>query len=306
MSPIERHVTEAIGKAQPGAAVDFATIMALITQIFTFIQQCPFGRAKAAMREGSVEAKTAAYLAVKRSGYGGNSVDLAHALLEQGRSATDAELDDTIASALSLPGLTRIAGVFALVVGLCTSAAAGPFPTLDASSAQGPFPAQAVSAPVIRLESAQTLADVSESDASGQGEVIEVQPPLRQRIDDYLAAGGGIVGVRDMTITTHMLRDHGWTAEQLAGLTEDELFALHGMQHAGLVEPTDVATADRDVERRGAGYPVQIAGDWAYWSVDGIRWSNLGQGRPAEGQLYLGGGRRFVYREGRMQDAAGN
>lgn len=304
MSPIERHVTQALGKVQPGAAVDFATIMALITQIFTFIQQCPFGRAKAAIRAGSVEAKAAAYLAVKRSGYGGNAVDLTQALLDQGCAATDAELDETIASALSLPGLTRIAGVVALCLIYATAGLAGPFPARPpASESTGPFPTGSESSSTPAPWVARLDAGESKRDAPSAARMQDVPSPLRQRIADYVEAGGGIVGVRDMTITTHMLRDHGWTAAQLEGLTEDELFSLHGMQHAGLIEPADAALPL--IKHSGRTYPVHVDGDSAYWFVDGVRWSNLGGGRPVEGQVFTGGGRRFVYRDGRMHEQTG-
>ena len=304
MSPIERHVTDAVGKAQPGAALDFATIMALITQIFTFIQQCPFGRAKAAIRGGSVEAKTAAYLAVKRSGYGGNAVDLTHALLEQGRTATDAELDETIASALSLPGLTRIAGIVGMMLILNRTVIAGPFPgTKHYPASLGPFPVQSSSVQVpARTENFGETP--SPTNVTPPGPLaVDVPTPLRQRIAEYIASGGSIVGVRDMTITTHMLRDHGWTAAQLDGLSEDELFALHGMQHAGLIDPADAGVQHSGQHGREESYPVRIRGDWAYWSVEGVTWSNLGRGRLAEGQVLSGGGRRFLYRNGRMHAA---
>lgn len=309
MSPIERHVTEAVGKVQPGAAVDFATILALITQIFTFIQQCPFGRAKRAMREGSVEAKAAAYLAAKRAGYGGNAVDLAQALLQQGAQATDDELDETIASALSLPGLSRSLGVLIALLSLGGASVAGPFPAAPSPSRSGPFPESVAVTEAERPEPQSD--DVSGDIASGkprsgaERRYVELSSPLRQQIADYRAAGGTIVGVRDMTIITHMLRDHGWTAEQIAGLSDEELFYLHGMQHAGEVAPETAQDACRSGGCRASdGYPVTIDGRWAYWTAHGRRWDNRGGTLPSEGQVYTGDGRRFVFRGGRMHDAA--
>jgi hypothetical protein len=312
MSPIERHVTAAVDKVQPGAAMDFATIMALITQIFTFIQQCPFGRAKQAIRSGSVEAKAAAYLAVKRAGYGGNAVDLTQALLQQGAQATDDELDETIASAVSLPGLTRSIGVLLLLTVLGgVSAWAGPFPAPPVATQSGPFP-QVTAADEPRTP--HPLADETPGPqpAPEERRTVSVEPyeelpsPLQQRIAEYRAAGGAIVGVRDMTIVTHMLRDHGWSAAQIAGLSDDELFYLHGMQHAGVVEPeaVDAVHSAAPVVHQ-EGYPVSIEGRWAYWTAYGRRWDNRGGTLPTEGQVYAGGGRRFVYRNGRMHDATG-
>ena len=310
MSPIERHVTAAVDKVQPGAAMDFATIMALITQLFTFIQQCPFGRAKQAIRTGSVEAKAAAYLAVKRAGYGGNAVDLTQALLQQGAQATDEELDETIASAVSLPGLTRSIGVLLLLAVLGgASAWAGPFPVTAEEAQSGPFPQSTAVHDSVATdppgdERPRHKPGPERRRTRTEEPYEELPSPLQQQIADYRAGGGAIVGVRDMTIVTHMLRDHGWSAQQLAGLSDDELFYLHGMQHAGIVAPEAVATGPSapPVDHPG-GYPVRIEGRWAYWTAHGRRWDNRGGTLPTEGQQYAGGGRRFIYRNGRMHDA---
>jgi hypothetical protein len=110
-----------------------------------------------------------------------------------------------------------------------------------------------------------------------------------------------------MTITTHMLRDHGWSEAQLSGLTSDELFLLHGMQHAGRISPAEVSSAPGSVAAiPTTGYPVEMSNGTVYWTVAGQRWSNLGSGRPVDGQVYHGGGRSFVYRGGRMHEAGGD
>lgn len=135
-SALEKHVTDAAGKVQPGAAIDFAVILQIITTLMGLIGNCPFGGAKRAMKAGSTEAKVAIYNAVKKSGFGGNAVDLTNELIERGKNASDEELDATIESAMSLPGLSKF-GAFLLAIALCGSTAlAGPFPSV----ADGPFP----------------------------------------------------------------------------------------------------------------------------------------------------------------------
>ncbi|MBL8849219.1 MAG: hypothetical protein JNG89_06025 [Planctomycetaceae bacterium] len=303
MSPLEHRVTQAVGQVQPNAAVDFGVIMQIMSMVLQFIQQCPFGNARRAIRESAVEAKVATYRAVKSSGYGGNPVDLTNALLEQGRQATDAELDETIASAHALPALRTmlLTGIVCLALGAAVHA--GPFPDgLPMMATRGPFPEVGDRTSEVRNQMSEDgIVHDSAPPASLNPESRILNPSLRDRIAAYRARGGGIVGVRGMTITTHMLRDHGWSESQLAGLSTEELSLLHGMQHAGQIEPgAEVSAGDG---RSATGHPVRISGGSAQWVVDGITWSNLGGGSPVEGQVYRGGGRAFVYRGGRMYAA---
>lgn len=124
---------------------------------------------------------------------------------------------------------------------------------------------------------------------------------LRDAIAAYKAGGGEIVGVKDMTITTHMLRDHGWTSEQLDGLTSDELFYLHGMQHAGLISPDGEPVSHEDNED---GYPVVRENGQIAWYVNGQRWAQTDNSRLTDGMTFSYNGRAmFVYRNGSMYDA---
>ena len=317
MSPLERRVTQAVGKVQPGAAVNLGVIMQIMSMVLQFIQQCPFGNAKRSLREGALEAKVAAYRAVKSSGYEGNAVDLANALVEQGRQATDDELESTIASAHSLPKLKQTLGALLLAWLLpCVSATAGPFPGRAPVEAEsGPFPLATADAGVgdQRSEVGSRISQESKRPAGGTspGELLLLDSriresdrrSLRDRIADYRAGGGGTVGVRGMTIETHLRRDHGWRPSQLEGLCADELYLLHGMQHGGRIDPRD---AGSDAAGGGGdGYAVRQSGRTAYWTVDGVRWSNLGAGAPVEGRVYQGGGRSFVYRDGKMHAVRG-
>jgi hypothetical protein len=346
MSPLEQRVTQAVGQAQPGAAVDFGVIMQIMSMVLQFIQQCPFGNARRAIRESALEAKVATYRAVKTSGFSGNPVDLTNALLEQGRQATDAELDETIVSAHALPALRSMMLAIFACVAVSSAAHAGPFPEVgglksevgdqmskdgvadDDSSpppslnpesspgapglnpssqlaaTNGPFPEVGDRKSEVRDQKSDGLVarDDSSARTSLNPESRILNPPaLRDRIANYRARGGGIVGVRGMTITTHMLRDHGWSESQLAGLSADELYLLHGMQHAGRINPQEFAVETNSSS--AGGYPVRVAGGSVQWTVDGITWSNLGSGQPVEGQVYRGNGRSFVYRGGRMHAA---
>ena len=142
MSPFEKAVSETVAEKQPeGAAIDVGLIMQLMTMLLQFIQNCPFGSAKAAIKAGSTGATVAAFNAVKKSGYTGNAVELAQALVAKGKAATDDELDETILLAESMPTLSNFMIIVALV--LCfasTGMAAGPFPETELAIVSGPFP----------------------------------------------------------------------------------------------------------------------------------------------------------------------
>ncbi|MCP6756473.1 hypothetical protein NL533_33100, partial [Klebsiella pneumoniae] len=61
----------------------------------------------------------------------------------------------------------------------------------------------------------------------------------------------------------HLIHVHGWTAEQLRVLTDDELHLLHGMSHTGLVNPKDyVVSVDAQpaavASEAVAGDPLKI------------------------------------------------
>ena len=334
MSPLEQRVTQAVGQAQPGAAVDFGVIMQIMSMVLQFIQQCPFGNARRAIRESALEAKVATYRAVKSSGFSGNPVDLTNALLDQGRQATDAELDETIASAHALPALRAMLLTLLACVAAIPALHAGPFPEVGGRKSEigdqvsedevangdssrptflnpslplvltsGPFPVGGRKALVGDPMSEDGVADSHSSAPTPLNPESRIPnpPSLRDRIAEYRTGGGGIVGVRGMTITMHMLRDHGWSESQLAGLSADELHLLHGMQHAGRIDPQEFS-GETNSSSVG-GYPVRVSGRSVQWTVDGITWSNLGSGQPVEGQVFRGNGRSFVYRGGRMYAA---
>ena len=311
MSPLEQRVTQALGKAQPGAAVDFGVIMQIMSLVLEFIQQCPFGNAKRAIREGGLEAKVAAYRAVQSSGYDVNSVDLANALIYQGRQASDDELESTIASAHALPSL-RVPFCAVMLACLISTAAAvaGPFPGhTSRAPGGGPFPVSSTGGDREYALHGEPVTSEFTPDASRAADSRSPALPgssLREQIAAYRAAGGGTIGVRGMTITTHMLRDHGWSPKQLSGLSADELYLLHGMQHAGRIRPNEVSRRTEDATAADAeSYPVTQIGATAYWRVNGVQWSNLGGGVPVEGQIYNGGGQSFAYRNGRMHAVRG-
>ena len=58
------------------------------------------------------------------------------------------------------------------------------------------------------------------------------EPPLRAAIAGYRASGGQRAYVVGESDRAHLMREHGYAAAQLAGLTLDELQLLHGWAHA--------------------------------------------------------------------------
>lgn len=68
----------------------------------------------------------------------------------------------------------------------------------------------------------------------------ESVPSLREAIEDYRRT----YGIRWFVTQgepepQHLMHVHGWTAEQIAGLTDDELHLLHGASHEGKLHPED-------------------------------------------------------------------
>ncbi len=64
---------------------------------------------------------------------------------------------------------------------------------------------------------------------------------LREAIHEYKRKYGIRWYVSGMTEQQHLVQTHGWTQEQISGLTEDELHLLHGASHEGKINPTDFA-----------------------------------------------------------------
>lgn len=74
--------------------------------------------------------------------------------------------------------------------------------------------------------------------------VVEVSPPecIPAVIDSYIASGGRQWYVSGMTVTQHLVRDHGFERDQLRGLSQRQLLYLHGWVHNA---------SDDDQERYG-------------------------------------------------------
>lgn len=99
---------------------------------------------------------------------------------------------------------------------------------------------------------------------------------------------GPTVGVVGMTVLDH-LRDetHGFTLDQLAGLSESELLAIHSANHHGAIVPfaESVAVGSRR-DQRGKSAPLASssigtlhAKEWIQSGIDWFRWK-VGENRP--------------------------
>jgi hypothetical protein len=64
---------------------------------------------------------------------------------------------------------------------------------------------------------------------------------LVNAIRDYRAAGGQPAYVRGKTDSQHLVDDHGWSVDQVRGLTVEQQQYLHGASHAGKITPESVA-----------------------------------------------------------------
>ena len=116
-------------------------------------------------------------------------------------------------------------------------------------------PLQPEAAPVAVLVPAQEAKaepapGVSETEEVGPSDS-GVEPPspvvppestssLREAIEEYRRTNGTRwFVVQGLPERDHLVVEHGWTHEQIAGLTDDELHLLHGMSHTGRVNPKD-------------------------------------------------------------------
>lgn len=64
-------------------------------------------------------------------------------------------------------------------------------------------------------------------------------PSLKAAIAKYIDGYGRRYYVRGKSDSQHLIEDHGWTAEQIRGLTLDEIQYLHGATHQGRIKPED-------------------------------------------------------------------
>lgn len=180
MSAFEKVVTDTISEKQPpgtGAAIDIAIIMQLMTFLMQFIQNCPFGSAKAAIKEGGTPARVATFNAVKKSGYSGNAVELTEALVAKGKAATDDEIDETVAMAYSMMPLSKFMILVVAMLCFATTAVAndGPFPVVSLASV-GPFPV--VIPDIVVTPQDATPAAVGGHDANSPTAVSDSRPVL--------------------------------------------------------------------------------------------------------------------------------
>jgi hypothetical protein len=75
-----------------------------------------------------------------------------------------------------------------------------------------------------------------------------VAKSLRDLIAEYKTAGGTQAYVRGKTDAQHLVEDHGWTYDQIRGLTVNEQRYLHGASHKGKITPDSLRPASRDGE----------------------------------------------------------
>lgn len=100
-------------------------------------------------------------------------------------------------------------------------------------------------APAPSVETPPSVAGVESSPAipPAADEVTETPKPtaksLRDAIRDYRQSGGVRYYVKGKTDAQHLTQDHGWTQQQIAGLSGDELQFLHGATHVGAIKPGD-------------------------------------------------------------------
>jgi len=98
---------------------------------------------------------------------------------------------------------------------------------------------------------------------------------LRERIAEYRQRGGVPWFVNGgHTTLQHLIDEHGWSAAQLRGLTQNELDELHGASHTGQIKAADFGprSVTKSNQRRAAKATtprIQPRGRWVRQCIDG-------------------------------------
>jgi hypothetical protein len=115
---------------------------------------------------------------------------------------------------------------------------------------------------------------------------------LRQRAATW---SGPHVGVEGMTPEYHLVNHHGFTADQLVGLSRDELLTIHSATHAGAIMPHEArsinAVASRANDRTRA---ATISGGKGVIQSALAKWrDNIGVGNKVTGTWSKSGSQNF-------------
>lgn len=78
--------------------------------------------------------------------------------------------------------------------------------------------------------------------------ITQPAPTLKEAVQAYMAGGGQVAYVQGKSNRSHLIEDHGWSAAQLNGLTQQELMYLHGATHSGKISPSDYPVIQTEAE----------------------------------------------------------
>lgn len=253
MRDIEQRLFDEVSAAQstvnPNQAIDVTSIVAIITAIMEAIRGCRNPEsAKAHIKRGSLIATIAARRAIVQSGYKGNALELARAVVDRGAKMDQAEVDAIVDETQDIPttppptmsGGWPIWMLFLSVVSIFCfgSNAEANWPVCDGdaiSIAETSWPTSVVSIAATKptLPSVQAEIDTfSLDDLPMPGNVWE------------LNVGRGYGNHSKEELINHLLgSNHNFERIWLEGLSMGELKTLHSQDHEGFVSNTLKRTA---------------------------------------------------------------
>lgn len=222
METIYGRMEQVLKKAN--AAFDPTLIVALVGQIITAIRGCRSPeRAKAQIREGGAVAYSQAIRIVRDEGYKGREArELATDIVREGVNMTDAELDELITESKDLPQPPPAAGGFWPMWGLLLLALPSVGLAQDSTTKFWPIDAEQNR----RLDAHDKLL----SDIVARMAVVPSAPSVLA-IANNPRQSPWVETATGRTSDDHLIRVHGYTREQIAGLTQVQKDRLHGHAH---------------------------------------------------------------------------
>lgn len=254
LSSLQDKAASVLKNTQAGAeaTIDVVLIQAFLSTILSFIRGCSSqSTAEERIREGGPVAMHTALQVVKKTTdlRGKERRQKAAELVEQGKKLTTDEMKSLLSDANDLPTPKTPVGVWPVLLllslSLCSTASAqepkGIWPVdieqnrrLDALEASAGKTEETLRSVLVYLEQLKPeSAKDKQAILDYSNRVKGMLSPQKALPLNHAPAYQLINGVRHHTSDQHLI-EHGYTAEQIKGLTPEQKDALHGAAHAGV------------------------------------------------------------------------
>lgn len=240
-------------QADTEAAIDVVLIQTFLSTILSFIRGCSSqSTAEERIREGGPVAMHTALQVVKKTTNlrGKERRQKAAELVEQGKKLTTEEMNSLLNDAKDLPTPKAPIGIWPVLLLLslllCSSSSAqepkGIWPVdieqnrrLDALEASAGKTEETLRSVLVYLEQLKPESAKDKQAILDYSNRVKgmLSSPQKNLPLNHAPAYQLVNGVRHHTSDQHLI-EHGYTAEQIKGLTPDQKDALHGAAHAGV------------------------------------------------------------------------